>query len=182
MAQQLFLTLGSAPGQPATVSAARDGLARWAEQRFGDSARGLVVDNGSGLSRDARASAALFSRLLLQAWASPVMPEFIASLPLAGADGTSRRMRGVDGRAHLKTGSLRDVAAVAGYVHALSGRRYAVVAIVNHPRAAAARPAFERLIQLLAHDGAAPAPAAPELAPPPAVDPAAVTPMDGPRP
>jgi serine-type D-Ala-D-Ala carboxypeptidase/endopeptidase (penicillin-binding protein 4) len=161
MAQQLFLSLAFQPGQAATVPAAREALTRWATQRAGDAARGLVVDNGSGLSRDSRASAGLLARLLLHAWASPVMPEFVASLPLAGADGTSRRMRGVEGRAHLKTGSLRDVAAVAGYVHAASGRRYAVVAIVNHPNASAARPAFERLIQLLANDVSAAPPASP---------------------
>jgi len=44
------------------------------------------------------------------------------------------------GRAHLKTGSLRDASGLAGYVLANSGRRYAFVAIVNHPNAGAARP------------------------------------------
>jgi serine-type D-Ala-D-Ala carboxypeptidase/endopeptidase (penicillin-binding protein 4) len=155
MAQQLFLSLpmlasSHAPAgvaaPPVTVAAARETLERWAQQRLGTVSRSLVIDNGSGLSRDARASAAALARLLVQAWNSPVMPEFVASLPLAGADGTSRRMRGVEGRAHLKTGSLRDVAAVAGYVHAPGGQRYAVVAVANHPNASASRPAFERLI------------------------------------
>ena len=63
------------------------------------------------------------------------MPELMSSLPVAGIDGTLRRSKGVPGRAHLKTGSLRDVVGVAGYVLADSGRRYVVVAIVNHPNA-----------------------------------------------
>ena len=71
------------------------------------------------------------------------MPELMSSLPVAGIDGTLRRSKGVPGRAHLKTGSLRDVVGVAGYVLADSGRRYVVVAIVNHPNANA-RPAGAR--------------------------------------
>ena len=81
------------------------------------------------------------------------MPELVSSLPLAGSDGTLRRMRGrSSGQAHLKTGSLRDVSAVAGFVHAASGRRYVLVAIVNHPNAAAARPAIDALVDWTARD------------------------------
>jgi D-alanyl-D-alanine carboxypeptidase/D-alanyl-D-alanine-endopeptidase (penicillin-binding protein 4) len=172
MAQQLFLTLalqprptppppggdtGGVPAVPsggASPAAAREVLAQWAQSRLGEAATGLVIDNGSGLSREQRLSARLLGRLLQLAWVSPVMPEFIASLPVSGADGTVRRMRGTDGRAHLKTGSLRDVAGIAGYVHAPSGRRFAVVAIVNHPAAGAARPAFEALVQSLVVEAA----------------------------
>ena len=82
----------------------------------------------------------MLGRLLQSAWSSAVMPELMSSLPVAGIDGTLRRSKGVPGRAHLKTGSLRDVVGVAGYVLADSGRRYVVVAIVNHPNANAARP------------------------------------------
>ena len=63
-----------------------------------------------------------------------------------------RRSRSASGRAHLKTGSLRDVASVAGYVLGDSGRRYVVVAIVNHPNANAARPALDALVQWVAAD------------------------------
>ena len=99
-------------------------------------------------SRDARISAATLAIVLQRAWAGPVMPEFVASLPITGADGTLRRATASAGagRAHLKTGSLRDVAAVAGYLLAPGGRRLVLVAIVNHPNAAAARPALDALI------------------------------------
>jgi D-alanyl-D-alanine carboxypeptidase/D-alanyl-D-alanine-endopeptidase (penicillin-binding protein 4) len=81
------------------------------------------------------------------------MPELMSSLPLAGTDGTLKRMRVRSaGLAHLKTGSLRDVSAVAGFVHAASGRRYVLVAIVNHASAATARPAIEALIDWTARD------------------------------
>ncbi len=56
------------------------------------------------------------------------------------------------GRAHLKTGSLRDVAAVAGYVLGASGKRYVLVAVINHPNANAARPALDALVQWTMND------------------------------
>jgi D-alanyl-D-alanine carboxypeptidase/D-alanyl-D-alanine-endopeptidase (penicillin-binding protein 4) len=107
-----------------------------------------VLDNGSGLSRTERISAEALARLLQSAWASPLMPELVSSLPIVGVDGTLRRIKGkAAGSAHLKSGSLRDVVAMAGYVHALSGQRHVLVAIVNHPNAQAARPALEALVE-----------------------------------
>jgi serine-type D-Ala-D-Ala carboxypeptidase/endopeptidase (penicillin-binding protein 4) len=152
MAQQLFLTLGLTQRGAGTPTAAREVLKQWMVQRLGTVASGVVIDNGSGLSRASRASAQVFARLLQAAWASPVMPEVVSSLPLVGVDGTLRRSRTAVGRAHLKTGSLRDVAGVAGYVLANSGRRYVLVAIVNHPNANAARPALDALVQWTVND------------------------------
>ena len=158
MAQQLFLTLGLAKRDSGTAQAARAVLRQWLTERLGRSAVDAVaIDNGSGLSRDTRLSARLLARLLLAAWASPVMPELMASLPVTGLDGTLRNSRVSVGRAHLKTGSLRDVLGIAGYVLASSGKRYVVVGIVNHANSGAARPALEALVQWVA--GAAKPPA-----------------------
>lgn len=156
MAQQLFLSLGTlAPdAEPATPDAARQALARWVVSRFGEPEPGFRLDNGSGLSRDTRMTAQWLARLLQVAWGSAVMPELTASLPVTGLDGTLRRSRATSGRAHLKTGSLRDVAAVAGYVLGSSGRRYVLVAIVQHPNANAARPALDALVQWTLDDTA----------------------------
>jgi D-alanyl-D-alanine carboxypeptidase/D-alanyl-D-alanine-endopeptidase (penicillin-binding protein 4) len=151
MAQQLFLTLSLQQTGVGTLQGSRELVRTWWRDRIGTEPP--VVDNGSGLSRDERISAQQLARLLQLAWTSPLMPELMSSLPVAGADGTLRRMRGRSaGLAHLKTGSLRDVAAVAGYVHAASGRRYVLVAIANHPNAAAARPAFDALIDWTVRD------------------------------
>ena len=155
MAQQLFLTLGSRQGGAGTSPAARQVVQDWAHARWGAAATALVVDNGSGLSRQSRISAALLAQLLQTAWASPWMPELMASLPVSGVDGTLKRFRGGPaGSAHLKTGSLRDVAGIAGYVLSDAGPRYVVVAIVNDPGADAARPALEALVDWVAHGGA----------------------------
>jgi D-alanyl-D-alanine carboxypeptidase/D-alanyl-D-alanine-endopeptidase (penicillin-binding protein 4) len=154
MAQQLALTLAlqRPGGAPATAEAAREALLRWVAERLGSSGDELVLENGSGLSRSTRVSAAWLARLLQHAWGSPVMPELASSLPVSGVDGTLRRARGAAGRAHLKTGSLRDVAGVAGYVLSDSGRRYVLVAMINHPNANAARPAIDALVQWILKD------------------------------
>jgi D-alanyl-D-alanine carboxypeptidase/D-alanyl-D-alanine-endopeptidase (penicillin-binding protein 4) len=161
MAQQLFLTLGATQRGAGTPEASREVVRQWLRGRVGAAASAAVITNGSGLTRDSRLTAALLGRLLQAAWSSAVMPELMSSLPVAGIDGTLRRSKGVPGRAHLKTGSLRDVVGVAGYVLADSGRRYVVVGIVNHPNANAARPALEALAEWAASDAPALAPLAP---------------------
>ncbi|MEY4561736.1 MAG: hypothetical protein RLZZ618_1013 [Pseudomonadota bacterium] len=161
MAQQLFLTLGLTQRGRGTPEAAREVVAQWLQERHGESALGTVVNNGSGLSRESRLSAQLLARVLQSSWGSPVMSELMSSLPVTGMDGTLRRTRYAPaGRAHLKTGSLNDVTGLAGYVLGDSGKRYVLVAIVNHANAAAARPALDLLVQWAAADGA------PRLAPP----------------
>ncbi len=154
MAQQLFLTLGATQRGAGTPEASREVLRQWLRGRAGNAAAASVIVNGSGLSRDGRLSARTFGKLLQSAWASPVMPELMSSLPVAGVDGTLRRYKGGPGRAHLKTGSLKDVVGIAGYVLGDSGRRYVVVGIVNHARADAARPALEALVEWAADDAA----------------------------
>ena len=151
MAQQLFLTLGLQFKGVGSSDAARAVLEPWLRDKLGGRAADVAIVNGSGLSRESRASADALALLLQRAWASPVMPEFISSLPIGGIDGTLRRSSGMAaaelaGRAHLKTGSLRDVNALAGYLLAPDGRRYVLVAIVNHPNAGAARPVLEALV------------------------------------
>jgi serine-type D-Ala-D-Ala carboxypeptidase/endopeptidase (penicillin-binding protein 4) len=152
MAQQLFLTLSLQQTGVGTMEGSRAVMRQWWRGRFGEE-EGPVFGNGSGLSREERITAQQLARLLQAAWASPLMPELAASLPVAGIDGTMRRARGKGvGLAHLKSGSLRDVAGVAGYVHAASGKRYVLVAIANHPQAHAVRPAIEALIDWAARD------------------------------
>ena len=157
MAQQLFLTLALQAQRtgPATPEGARETVSRWLAERTGELGADVVLDNGSGLSRKGRITALRLARLLEQAHASPVMSELMSSLPVSGLDGTLRRSRATPGRAHLKTGSLRDVAGVAGYVLSNAGKRYAVVAIINHPNANAARPALEAVVQWAVRDAPA---------------------------
>ncbi|MEO7761677.1 MAG: D-alanyl-D-alanine carboxypeptidase/D-alanyl-D-alanine-endopeptidase, partial [Casimicrobiaceae bacterium] len=136
MARQLFLTLDAQiNGPPATTERAGSTVRDWLKQR-GLNFPELVIENGAGLSRSDRLSAGHLTQLLQTAFASPIMPEFMSSLPLSAVDGTmKRRLRatGAAGQAHIKTGTLEGVRAAAGYVQDASGRRWTVVAIVNHP-------------------------------------------------
>ncbi len=150
MAQHVFLTLARQNGRGHAGMEPVKPCAKWWQARFAD-VDAPAPDNGAGLSRDARITAQALARMLQAAWASPVMPELVASLPIAGVDGTLRRSQSRSA-AHLKTGSLRDVMAVAGYVHAQSGRRYVLVAIVNHTNANAARPVLDALTDWAAKD------------------------------
>ncbi len=135
MARQLLFTLSSEVlGAPGTEDGGREVIANWIED-VGLDLDGLVLENGAGLSRAARMTAAGMGALLEFAWRQPYMPEFASSLSLAGKDGTLRRRfddASLDGIAHLKTGSLDDVVAIAGYLQARSGRRFAVVTMQNH--------------------------------------------------
>ena len=156
MARQLLLTLaGETSTAPATPEAGAAAVRGWLQGR-GIDAPELVLDNGSGLSRDGRISAMTMGRILLAAYNSPTMPEFISSLPLVGNDGTMRkrlRDQPVAGRAHIKTGSLDGVRAIAGYVMAASGKWYAVSFMVNHPNAGAAREPMDMLVQWIHEHG-----------------------------
>ena len=166
MAQQLFLTLSlngatnngaaangtASSGEAATLAKSQEVVRQWWSERI---SRDDIpnVGNGSGLSREDRISAQALARLLQSAYRSPLMPELMASLPITGVDGTLKNRRTqAQGSAHLKTGSLRDVSAVAGYVHGASGKRYAVVAVINHPNANSARPAFDALVDWAVRD------------------------------
>ena len=155
MAQQLFLSLSlNISPSPASLEASRSVLQGWWRERFG--AQDVpVLDNGSGLSRQERITPQGLARMLQTAYVSGVMPELMASLPITGVDGTLRRSKSrvSQGWAHLKTGSLRDAAALAGYVHTTSGKRLVMVGVINHPNAAAARPALEALVDWAVKEG-----------------------------
>ena len=147
MARQVFLTLGNDTA-PATAERARQRISDWLNGRnlrFTE----LVLENGSGLSRNERISADSLNHLLLDAWKNPVMPEFISSLPIVGIDGTmKKRLNGSDatGRAHIKTGTLDGVKTASGYALDGQGQRYAVTFLINHPRSQAGSAAIDALL------------------------------------
>ena len=152
MAQQLFLTLGLQIRHRGNAESARATLDQWWNERIGTGEGQPVLDNGSGLSRESRISAAELGKMLQVAWRSPVMSELVSSLPISGIDGSLRDRSFRSGAvSHLKTGTLRDAAGVAGFVDRADGRRWIVVAIANHPNAVAARPAFDALVDWVAN-------------------------------
>ena len=152
MTQQLFLTMGAAGGEPG--NAARGGAAiRNLLSARGIAAPGLVLENGCGLSRIERISPTTLADVLADAWKSQWMPELMSSLPISGVDGTMKARNVPSGSAHMKTGLLEDTRAVAGYVLAASGRRYVVVAIINHPNASRGTGAHDALLDWVYQTG-----------------------------
>lgn len=139
MAQQLFLSLGAryrtdADGDDAR--AAQRVVRQWLAKK-GITASHLVMENGSGLSRAERVSAREMAALLQAAWKSPYAAEFISSMPLTGMDGTMRKRlkrTAMAGEAHIKTGTLNTVRAIAGFSRDSNGTTWAVAAILNDPR------------------------------------------------
>lgn len=153
MARALLQTLGSTTsgisGNAVSSRTAGDlRIRQWLTKHQLDE-QGLVIDNGSGLSRTERISARTLAGVLQAGWRSPWNAEFISSLPIGGMDGTLRkRLKGTvaEGRARLKTGTLRNATALAGYVRDLQDTPWIVVAIVNDEQAAKARKALDQLI------------------------------------
>ena len=137
MTRQLFLTLGADRfGAPATLQKGREAVLDILDEQ-GIDVSGIIIDNGSGLSRNARISARQMAQLLTIAFRDPHMPEFMSSLALSGVDGTlATRFRNEDlaGRSHLKTGTLNRVTALAGYMLNRKGRRLIVVIQQNGAR------------------------------------------------
>jgi len=152
MAQQVFLSLSSAVDGRGSFGESQNAFTRWWRMNFGMRAT-PTVDNGAGLSRSARVTAASLAALLQQAATGPYAREFMESLSIAGVDGTAAHLRERSpyspaiANARMKTGTLRDVVAVAGYVQGRSGQTWVVVGLINAPNAPAARPALDRLLE-----------------------------------
>lgn len=149
MTRNLFLTLGATQGgAPATLAKSTQAVRSWlTEKRI--PAPELVLENGAGLSRVERISAQTLGQTLQAAYASPYFSEFESSLPILGVDGSLRRRvseSALVGRAHLKTGTLQDVRALAGYVLNRDGKRMVFVMLVNHAHAERAELAQRALL------------------------------------
>lgn len=156
LARHLMLSLSDRfPNRPATLDRARQRVSGWLRER-GLQDEDLHVDNGSGLSYAERGRARALVALLRRAWHSRNAPLFRESLPVAGKDGTLvNRLRdlGPGAEAALKTGTLSQTRALAGYVWSRSGRVYAMAAVVNHPRAGQAEAALDAFVAWVVQHG-----------------------------
>ncbi len=160
LARLLLLQLGvpamSANPQATTLELAQRDVQRWFdEQRIAHD--GLVIDNGSGLSRSERIAPRTMAQAFEAALRGRHAPELLMSLPVAGVDGTMRRrLKGTpaEGWARLKTGTLNNVTALAGTVRDTRGDTWVVVAMINHDDATRGRPVLDALVEWVARSGA----------------------------
>jgi D-alanyl-D-alanine carboxypeptidase/D-alanyl-D-alanine-endopeptidase (penicillin-binding protein 4) len=168
MARQLFLTLGEAGpaldeqplltdegatagfnAHPLTLERSVFTMRSWLARNRMDF-KELVLENGAGLSRQERISAAHMAQLLQHAHDHPLSAELQASLPILGVDGSVRtrlKESSAASHAHLKTGTLEGVKTIAGYVRSASGKEWIVVFFINHPYAKQGQDAQDALIE-----------------------------------
>jgi D-alanyl-D-alanine carboxypeptidase/D-alanyl-D-alanine-endopeptidase (penicillin-binding protein 4) len=150
--RQLYLTLGATQ-----TDAGSELTAHTSEQQVRSFLSSIQLDhsslrleNGSGLSRTERISPELMAALLQHAYQTVYQAELISSMPLAGIDGTLKRrftQAQTKGKARLKTGTLRNVTALAGFVTDQSGSTWVVASFINDPKAGRGRAVLDSLIE-----------------------------------
>ena len=150
LARLTYLRIGVETGtaDEPTLTASAAAVQQWFAAAHIDTT-GMVLDNGSGLSRSERVTPAQMAGLLVASAHGRHAPELLSTLPVAGVDGTlSRRFKGTDaqGMARMKTGTLNNAVALAGYVPDASGRLCVVVGIVNTPGAGRGRVVLDELV------------------------------------
>ncbi len=89
--------------------------------------------DGSGLSRLNRVSPEDITQALAKVYENPdISAEFLASLPIAGVDGTlKKRFRNLKGKVYAKTGYLEGARSLSGYAFGKNGRVYVFSIISN---------------------------------------------------
>ena len=149
LAKHILLSLAAkdSPGIPASYARARAIVNQWLQQRVGIGAGEILLDNGSGLSRQARVTARAMTRLIGYGWKSPRMPEWLASFPISATDGTMSKRRVAPGYAYIKTGLMNTVKSAGGIIQARSGKRYAIFAAVQGKKATETDAPIDRLIE-----------------------------------
>lgn len=155
MARDLYLTLGVQAGNSEaalTLNVAQHAVQSWLQRQHIDET-GLVLENGSGLSRIERISPMQLAKVLRAAARSSWSAEFKSSLPIFGMDGTmaTRKTKIAPGTARLKGGTLNNTAAIAGYVRDIHGKEWIVVGIINRPEAARGKLVLDDLINWVAN-------------------------------
>ncbi|MBR7801399.1 D-alanyl-D-alanine carboxypeptidase/D-alanyl-D-alanine endopeptidase [Undibacterium fentianense] len=137
MARIAFMTMGAESALAknfADTNQAANAVVRDWFFKHDISAQGLVIENGSGLSRIDRISPMQLAHILRVAANSHWYPEFASSLPIVGIDGSMRnrlKTSKAEAKARIKTGYLKNVMAIAGYVRDQQDRDWIVVALLN---------------------------------------------------
>ena len=151
LARHLFLSL-ALPQKASGVDYvdARAVMDRWLVDKVGIAPHTIIVDNGSGLSRESQVTAGAMTKVLAYGARSPWSHEWISSFPIAGLDGTMKRRPMLEGSAHMKTGLLSGVKTMAGIVQADSGRRYAVFASLEGKNASQGDAVLDAILHWIA--------------------------------
>ncbi len=136
IAEMLFKTIGAEViGEPGTWQKGREAIGEFLNE-ITDGQNTFRFVDGSGLSRYNLLNTELLTKLLVYMYNNfELMPEFTASLPIAGVDGTLRnRMQGLYAEKVLraKTGTLSGVSALAGYTRTADGKVLTFGILISH--------------------------------------------------
>jgi len=136
-ARHLLLYLGAKVyGAPSTLNKGRRAVERILRRKGALREHGLILDNGSGLSRTAKLSPKMLVDMYEHAY-SKYGERWLQTLSIAGVDGTiKKRFRGsvVKNRAWMKTGTLKRTKNIGGYVKGKDGQMYEAVIMVQSNR------------------------------------------------
>jgi serine-type D-Ala-D-Ala carboxypeptidase/endopeptidase (penicillin-binding protein 4) len=150
MARQLLLSVDATLAKPpARTTRATQSIRAWAKAR-GFDVPDLLIENGSGLSRNERISAKSLAAFLEYGLTANYAQDFVQSLPVAAIDGTlSKRFNqsAADGNAFLKTGTLTGAKSLAGYLRMPDGKLILFVAMVNHANAESSTRALDSAVE-----------------------------------
>jgi len=134
-AEELVKMIGAQVKHEGTWPAGTDAVKEWLTGKLGVPAGEFSPADGSGMSRDNRASANAFVHLLRYMWKSPYREDFVSSLPYSGDPDAKfgRRLRGAPyaRQVYAKTGYIVGVVGLSGYVHGASGKIYAFSFLFN---------------------------------------------------
>lgn len=157
-AECLLRTIGRVKGGAGTVATGREAILSWLKS-IGAKEEGIVLRDGSGLSRMNFVTAETLRVVLTHMASSPHKDAWLQSLPIAGVDGTLRnRMKdtAAQGNCRAKTGYVSNVSSLSGYVTTKSGTPLAFVILMNNHacRNADATAVQDKLVVALAeYDG-----------------------------
>lgn len=138
VAEMLFIALSAADGsvgddRPWTSERGAKVVKKWLSEK-GIDLEGMVIENGSGLFDANRLSPELLTKVLAQVEDNPrIYQDFVSHLAMGSTDGTMKsRMKAGDlgQRIRAKTGTLKDVDALSGYLQRTDGRSPAAFSVI----------------------------------------------------
>lgn len=137
-AEQVLKILGAEVKKQGSWVAGSQAVTEWLTTKVGVPRGEISMVDGSGMSRNNRASANAFTQLLRYMWKTPSRQEFVSSLPYTGDPdskfGNRLKQAPYARQVYAKTGYISGVIGLSGYVQGASGKVYAFSFLFNRYR------------------------------------------------
>ena len=137
-AEQALKILGAEEKKNGSFATGAEVVTEWLNAKMRVPASEFSMTDGSGMSRNNRASSAAFIMLLRYMWNTPWRQDFVSSMPYTGDPdskfGNRLKNPPYARQIYAKTGYIAGVVGLSGYVHAQSGKIYAFSFLFNRYR------------------------------------------------